>query len=86
MDINIGDIDYIIECSEEACGDMNQRGGGNFAKAIGETLGLNNATGSDLRSFCAAPSHPLLVLLDLLNLESTRMFLLLQVELQLNLP
>jgi hypothetical protein len=30
------DIDYVIECSEEACGDMNQRGGGNFAKAIAE--------------------------------------------------
>ena len=28
-------IDYIIECSEEAFGDMNQRGGGNLAKAIG---------------------------------------------------
>ena len=27
-------IEYVIECSEEACGDMNQRGGGNFAKAI----------------------------------------------------
>ena len=39
-DINLEDIDYIIECSEEACGDMNQRGGGNFAKAIGEVLGL----------------------------------------------
>ncbi len=27
------DIDYVIECSEVACGDMTQRGGGNFAKA-----------------------------------------------------
>src|SRR5699024_3916316 len=27
-DIDPKDIDYIIECSEEACGDMNQRGGG----------------------------------------------------------
>ena len=59
-DINLEDIDYIIECSEEACGDMNQRGGGNFAKAIGEVLGLKNATGSDIRSFCAAPSHALI--------------------------
>ena len=38
---------------------MNQRGGGNFAKAIAEMIGLNNATGSDLRGFCAAPSHSL---------------------------
>ena len=59
LGVNKDEIDYVIECSEEACGDMNQRGGGNFAKAIGETLGLNNATGSDLRGFCAAPSHSL---------------------------
>lgn len=51
------DIEYIIETSEEACGDMNQRGGGNFAKAIGEVCGCINATGSDTRAFCAAPAH-----------------------------
>ncbi|HHX50617.1 MAG TPA: glycine reductase [Clostridia bacterium] len=51
------EVEYIIECSEEACGDMNQRGGGNFAKAIGEICGLVNATGSDTRGFCAAPAH-----------------------------
>lgn len=53
------EVDYIIECSEEACGDMNQRGGGNFAKAIGEVCGCINATGSDTRGFCAAPAHAL---------------------------
>jgi betaine reductase len=53
-------IDYVIETSEEACGDANQRGGGNFAKAIGELSGLANATGSDVRSFCAGPMHGLL--------------------------
>jgi len=53
-------IDYVIETSEEACGDMNQRGGGNFAKAIGELCGLNNATGCDVRSFCAGPAHGIL--------------------------
>ena len=53
-------IDYIIETSEEACGDANQRGGGNFAKAIGELAGLSNATGSDTRSFCAGPVHGIL--------------------------
>ncbi|NLY46116.1 MAG: glycine reductase [Tissierella sp.] len=56
-DINPEEIDYVIECSEEACGDMNQRGGGNFAKAIAEFAGLANATGSDIRAFCAAPAH-----------------------------
>jgi betaine reductase len=53
-------IDYIIECSEEACGDVNQRGGGNFAKSIGEIAGLVNASGCDVRGFCAGPVHALL--------------------------
>ena len=39
---------------------MNQRGGGNFAKAAAEVAGLVNATGSDARGFCAGPSHALL--------------------------
>ena len=60
-DINAEDIDYVIECSEEACGDMNQRGGGNFAKSIAEMVGFTNATGSDTRGFCAAPTHSLIV-------------------------
>ena len=58
--INPEEIDYVIECSEEACGDINQRGGGNFAKSIAEIAGLTNATGSDLRGFCAAPTHALI--------------------------
>jgi hypothetical protein len=53
-------IEYVIECSEEACGDINQRGGGNFAKAIAEMAGVVNATGSDTRGFCAAPAHALI--------------------------
>lgn len=56
-DIDPADIEYIIECSEEACGDMYQRGGGNFAKAIGEMAGCVNASGCDVRGFCAAPAH-----------------------------
>lgn len=56
-EIDPSSIDYIIETSEEAAGDMNQRGGGNFAKAIGEVCGCLNASGSDTRSFCAGPSH-----------------------------
>ncbi|WP_425448559.1 glycine/sarcosine/betaine reductase complex component C subunit beta [Dethiothermospora halolimnae] len=59
-DIDPETVDYVIECSEEACGDMNQRGGGNFAKAIAETVGCVNATGSDTRGFCAAPTHTLI--------------------------
>ena len=51
------EVEYVIDCSEEACGDMNQRGGGNFAKSAAEIAGLNSATGSDCRGFCAAPAH-----------------------------
>lgn len=58
--INKEDIEYVIECSEEACGDMNQRGGGNFAKAAAEIAGLVNATGSDVRGFCAGPTHAMI--------------------------
>ena len=54
------DVEYVIDCAEEACGDMNQRGGGNFAKAAAEVAGLLNATGSDSRGFCAGPSHALI--------------------------
>ena len=39
---------------------MNQRGGGNFAKAAAEIVGLPNATGSDSRGFCAGPFHALI--------------------------
>jgi hypothetical protein len=56
-DLDLADVDYVLECSEEACGDINQRGGGNFAKAIAEMAGCQNANGSDVRSFCAAPAH-----------------------------
>jgi hypothetical protein len=56
-DIDLSEVDYVLECSEEACGDINQRGGGNFAKAIAEMAGCVNANGSDVRSFCAAPAH-----------------------------
>ena len=38
------DIDFVIECSEEAVGDAMQRGGGNMA-----------ASGFDVRGFCAGP-------------------------------
>ncbi|CAM2744886.1 glycine/sarcosine/betaine reductase complex component C subunit beta [Hathewaya histolytica] len=59
LDVPVEEIGYIIECSEEAIGDMNQRGGGNLAKSIGEVVGLTGATGSDVRGFCAAPAHSL---------------------------
>ncbi len=55
--VDLSEIDYVLEVSEEACGDINQRGGGNFAKAIAEIAGCKNATGSDVRTFCSAPAH-----------------------------
>jgi len=58
--IDINEVDYLIECSEEAVGDMNQRGGGNLAKACGEIAGIKGATGIDMRGFCAAPVHAII--------------------------
>lgn len=58
--ISKDEIDYVIDASEEACGDMNQRGGGNFAKAAAEIAGFSKATGADTRGFCAAPVHALI--------------------------
>lgn len=58
--ISKDEVDYVIDASEEACGDMNQRGGGNFAKAVAEIAGFTHASGSDTRGFCAAPVHALI--------------------------
>jgi hypothetical protein len=57
--IDVNEVQYLIECSEEAIGDMNQRGGGNIAKACGEIAGIKGATGTDMRGFCAGPTHAL---------------------------
>ncbi len=46
-------IDYLLSCSEEAVGDRYNRGGGNMAKAIGEEAHCVNASGCDIKSFCA---------------------------------
>lgn len=58
--IDPAEVEYVVDCCEEACGDMNQRGGGNFAKAAAEVAGFVNASGSDVRGFCAGPAHALL--------------------------
>ena len=47
------DLDFVIECSEEGAGDVGQRAGNNFAKAIAEVAGCVNASGCDVRGFCA---------------------------------
>ncbi len=48
-------VDYVISCSEDAVGDRYQRGGGNMGKAIAEAAGLGQASGADVKNFCAAP-------------------------------
>lgn len=53
-------IDFIISCGEEACGDRYQRGGGGMAKAVGEMCGCANASGMDIKNFCAAPTNALI--------------------------
>ena len=58
--VDPAEVEYVIDCCEEACGDMNQRGGGNFAKAAAEVAGFTNVTGSDVRGFCAGPAHAIL--------------------------
>jgi len=59
--IAAGDIDFILDCSETAVGDRYNRGGGSLSKAIGEMVGCRNATGCDIKAFCAAPIHALIM-------------------------
>ncbi|HEX2700215.1 MAG TPA: glycine/sarcosine/betaine reductase complex component C subunit beta [Acidimicrobiales bacterium] len=52
-------VDFVIGCGEEAVGDRYQRGGGNMAKAVAEVAGLSEASGMDVKNFCAAPAPAL---------------------------
>ncbi len=52
--IDPASIDYVIGCGEEAIGDRYQRGGGNLAKAVAGLCGLSEASGADVKDFCAA--------------------------------
>jgi len=54
-------IEYLLGFGEEAVGDRYNRGGGNLAKAIGELCGCTRATGSDVKAFCCAPVHAVLL-------------------------
>lgn len=54
-------IDYVLNTGEEAIGDRYQRGGGNLAKAVAEATGCVNATGADIKAFCCAPAHSLVI-------------------------
>jgi len=63
------DVDYIFNTGEEAVGDRYQRGAGSLSKAIGEVVGCLNATGSDIKAFCAAPVHALVTAAALVKAE-----------------
>jgi len=59
--IAAGDVRYVMSCGEEAVGDRYQRGGGNVAKAVAEWARCGRATGSDVKAFCCAPMHALML-------------------------
>jgi len=61
------EIDYLLGCGEEAVGDRYNRGGGNMAKAIGELCRCSRATGSDVKAFCCAPVHALVLAAGLVS-------------------
>jgi betaine reductase len=56
-----GEVGYLLNSGEEAVGDRYQRGGGNLAKAVGEMGGCEEATGVDVKGFCAGPLHALII-------------------------
>ncbi|HWH34106.1 MAG TPA: glycine/sarcosine/betaine reductase complex component C subunit beta [Acidimicrobiales bacterium] len=60
-DIEPASIDYVLGCGEEAVGDRYQRGGGNLAKAVAESSGCTEASGADIKDFCAAPVPALVI-------------------------
>lgn len=60
-------IDYVIGCDEEAVGDRYQRGGGNMAKSIAELAACTHASGSDVKSFCCAPAHAIVIAASLVQ-------------------
>ena len=57
LDLKPNEVDFVISCSEEAVGDRYNRGGGNLAKAIAEDVGCVNASGNDVKAFCAGPMY-----------------------------
>jgi hypothetical protein len=54
-------VQYVLNTGEEAIGDRYQRGGGNLAKAVAEASGCLNATGADVKAFCCAPAHAIVM-------------------------
>ena len=67
QDIDPRSIDYVLGCGEEAIGDRYQRGGGNLAKAVAQAAGLTEASGADVKDFCAAPVPALVIAASLVQ-------------------
>ncbi len=65
--IDPASVDYVLGCGEEAIGDRYQRGGGNMAKAVAEAAGLTEASGADIKNFCAAPVPALVIAASLVS-------------------
>lgn len=66
-EIEPASIDYVLGCGEEAIGDRYQRGGGNLAKAVAESAGCSEASGADIKDFCAAPVPALVIAASLVQ-------------------
>ena len=66
-DIDPASIDYVLGCGEEAIGDRYQRGGGNLAKAVAGFSGLTEASGADIKNFCAAAIPSLVIASSLVS-------------------
>lgn len=54
-------IDFVMNSGEEGVGDRYQRGAGNLAKAMAEQSGCQNCTGVDIKAFCCAPVHSMIL-------------------------
>ena len=65
--IDPASVDYVLGCGEEAIGDRYQRGGGNLAKAVAAAAGLTEASGADIKNFCAAPVPALVIAASLVS-------------------
>ena len=61
MKMEPAEVEYLLGCGEEAVGDRYQRGGGSISKAMAEMAGCSRATGSDVKAFCCAPVHALVL-------------------------
>ncbi|HBY98006.1 MAG: glycine/sarcosine/betaine reductase complex component C subunit beta [Ardenticatenaceae bacterium] len=65
--LQIDQVDYVLGCGEEAVGDRYQRGGGSLSKAMAEFAGFGMASGSDVKAFCAAPIHAVVLAASLVQ-------------------